>query len=49
VYAVDSPLWEWWFEAEHDARRQSIMAHLKDLDDNDADYEEDEEEQAQME
>lgn len=21
VYTFDSPMWRWWFEAEHDARR----------------------------
>jgi hypothetical protein len=29
-----------WFEADHDARRQSIEAHLEAIDDDDVDYEE---------
>jgi hypothetical protein len=39
TYVVDSPLWTRWFEAEHDAHRQSIKAHLEGLDDGDIDYE----------
>jgi hypothetical protein len=40
AYDVDSPLWARWFEAEHDARREMVEAHLEGLDDDDIDYEE---------
>jgi hypothetical protein len=40
TYAIDSPLWALWFEAEHDAWCDMVEAHLKGLEDNDFDYEE---------
>jgi hypothetical protein len=41
AYSVDSPLWNRWFEAEHEARRESIEAHLENLDDENKEYNED--------
>jgi hypothetical protein len=40
---VDSPLWGYWFEAEHEERCTSIVAYLKDLKDEDFDHEAQEE------
>jgi hypothetical protein len=39
VYTVDYPLWVRWFEAKHEKWRPDIDAHLKDLEDEDVDYE----------
>jgi hypothetical protein len=39
TYVVDSPLWAWWFEDEHEERRASIEVHLEALEDDDMDYE----------
>jgi hypothetical protein len=43
AYAVDSMLWAQWFEAEHDARRKMVKAHLDGRDNEDVHYEEAEE------
>lgn len=34
AYTINSSLWKQWFEAEHDARWQSIESTLEDRDDN---------------
>jgi hypothetical protein len=36
---VESPIWGRLFEAEHDAHRHSIEAHLEGLEDDNVDYE----------